>query len=92
MDRLIELLKKAQDGKTQAQFASALGVTQSMVSKVYAGNRRPGKGVITGLCRLLPEHSLEILSLFFAREDDSQHVDMTESVRDRQMVTEGKPA
>ena len=92
MDRLIELLKKAQDGKTQAEFAATLGVTQSMVSKLYAGNRRPGKGVITGLCRLLPEHSVEILSLFFAPEDDPKHVDMTPSVHDRQMAAGGKPA
>lgn len=92
MDRLIELLREAQDGKTQAQFAAMLGITQSMLSKVYAGNRRPGKGVISGLCRVLPAHSQEIQSLFFGSEYDATHDAMSEGIAERQVVPEGRPA
>lgn len=69
MGRLIEIMRACQGTLTQGEFAQLLGVSQSAISMIYSGQRRPGHGLIARLGAQYPEHKEELASaLFFAPE------------------------
>lgn len=48
MKELIRQIRE-QRNMSQAEFARAIGVSQSMISKIESGERMPGRQVIAGL-------------------------------------------
>lgn len=66
----IDWMQEAQGNGSQRQLSVRLGVSQSMVSRVLRGERMPGRKVVTGLLRLLPERAAEIERFFFAQKGD----------------------
>ncbi len=57
MDALRERLKKVREkkGKTQAEFAEAIGVSQSVVSEMESGRTKPSGAIILGVARGFPD-------------------------------------
>ena len=53
----IEILQRLQGAMTQTQFAELLGVTQSFVSQIYRGVRRPGMKVLRGVAFWWPSEA-----------------------------------
>jgi hypothetical protein len=62
---VVELLKSLQGDRTNVEFALLLGVHNSYLSKVYAGEIPVGKKLVQGLIRLCPEMRIA-LALFLA--------------------------
>jgi transcriptional regulator with XRE-family HTH domain len=52
---LIDRLKERQGDKTQAEFASYLGISQSALSRIYSGERTIGQGVARKIKRRYPD-------------------------------------
>jgi len=63
---LAELMRQLQGDESQEQFAERIGVHQTLISKIYAGEVRPGAKVVLGLERAYPGRADEIKALFFA--------------------------
>lgn len=43
---IIELMKQVQGGKSQVEFAQAVGISKQMLNNIYSGIRRPGDAVL----------------------------------------------
>lgn len=65
-------MQEAQGNGSQRQLSVRLGVSQSMVSRVLRGERMPGRKVVTGLVRLLPERAEEIERFYFEKGRDEK--------------------
>ena len=61
----IRLLRELQGNMSQVDFADMLGISQSYLSMIYAGQRGAGSMVAQGLVRSFPERRPEIVGVFF---------------------------
>lgn len=57
-------------GMSQQEFAQVIGVTQSMVAMLEAGERRPGRRTLAGLLKIAsPEQEDQLLMRLKAKDD-----------------------
>lgn len=71
--KAIELLRTCQGQESNGAFAERLGISYSMLMKMYRGIRRPGKKVFRRLAREYPEKKAVIWRVFFAENGDKRH-------------------
>ena len=55
MQDIVAALKTKQGGTTQAEFARRLGVSEALLSLVYAGRRRIGEEMARRIVRAYPD-------------------------------------
>mgnify|MGYP000934973357 CR=1 FL=1 len=65
---LTELMRELQGAESQEAFARRIGVAQTLISKIYRGERDPGIKVARGLAKAFPERIDDIQALFFGHE------------------------
>ena len=66
--RFIDLLKECQGGDSQRAFGRRIGCSQTSLSRIYSGRRRPGLKVLWGLVRAYPSLRERAIALFFASD------------------------
>lgn len=69
---LVEELKRRQAGKSQEVFAAEIGITQSMLSRLYSGERTVGKAVARRIKRRFPDLTLELASSLLAGDEQDE--------------------
>jgi transcriptional regulator with XRE-family HTH domain len=60
MASLTELLRRYQQGQSDAEYARTLGISAAMLSMIYSGARNPGLSVVRRLIRAYPAASGEV--------------------------------
>jgi len=63
---IIEKLKEKQGEKSQTEFAAELGITQSYLSKIYAGERRITLDMAKRIQVRFPELALDLAAFLLA--------------------------
>lgn len=76
---IVELLRRCQGTMSQTEFADLLGVSRSLLSMIYSGQRKAGKSVLTALARQFPETRDVVVELFFALDSHDSEDDVTDS-------------
>lgn len=64
-EQLIMALRDRQGDRTQREFALELSISESMLSRLYFGSRRPGIDVLTRIYTALPSLQSEVMSCLF---------------------------
>jgi len=64
MQNLVKGLRKRQGNQSQQDFADLLGIDQSTLSRLYSGDRRPGRKVVRGILKQFPELIPDEVALF----------------------------
>jgi transcriptional regulator with XRE-family HTH domain len=62
MDSLVGILREKQGEQTQAEFAAKLGIRQSALSMIYAGQRNIGIHSARKIAAVYPDLKDELLS------------------------------
>jgi transcriptional regulator with XRE-family HTH domain len=62
----IELMKQCQGEMTQTEFASRIGISQSLLASIYSGKRRASSRVLICLARACPCVREQVMSLFLS--------------------------
>lgn len=74
---LVDRLKERQGDKTQMQFATELGITQSALSRIYSKDRRIGPRVAGRIRARFPELSFEIAAFLLGDDMTTEQATMT---------------
>lgn len=61
-EQLIMHLRDRQRDRTQREFALELGISESMLSRLYFGSRRPGIDVLTRIYTAFPSLQSEVMN------------------------------
>jgi transcriptional regulator with XRE-family HTH domain len=72
-----ELLHSLQGDMSQSEFAAMIGVSQSLLSMIYSGERNPGRAVMMGVIHAFPDKRDLAVSVFLSPEYDKTSESMT---------------
>ena len=64
---LVDRLRERQSGRTQDEYAQFLGISRSMLSRLYSEDRQIGVDTLTRICERYPD-----LAYLFLSESVSQ--------------------
>jgi len=79
---LIESLKEKQGDKTQVEFARELGISQSVLSRIYRSERRIGRRVAAKIAERFPLMAFDLAGFLLAPDMTTGPVtDMTREQR-----------
>lgn len=68
-----DLLRRLQGEMTQQEMAAKLGITQSALSRMFAGEFLPGRETIQAMVNAYPERREEILGVFFTPDNEDRY-------------------
>lgn len=66
MSEVRRILEDLRGDEPKGAFAKRLGISWRMLNALYAGEKQPGRKVLTGLLREYPHRRDDIASLFLA--------------------------
>lgn len=69
---LIESIKHVQGSRTQREFARAIGISESALSMLYAGQRPLGPKIARRLRESHPDLTLVLADALLAKRDDGK--------------------
>jgi len=72
--QIIDVLRVCQGDSSNREFAERLGISRSMLDKIYRQIRSPGLKVLQSLTKEFPEKQRLIWQVFLAANGDIQHV------------------
>lgn len=65
-----ELLDQLRGDMTKGDFAERLGISDRMLTALYAGNRNAGRAVLKALIGEFPERRQEIVDVFLLSDEN----------------------
>lgn len=68
----ITLLRECQGQMTLTEFAQHIGISRSMLSMIFLGQRKPGRIVLTRLARAFPDKRKAIIEVFLPSNGDDR--------------------
>ena len=69
---IVELLRRCQGAMCQTDFADHLGISRSLLSMVYSGQRKPGRAVVAALVRRFPETREMVVDMYLDVDDAAE--------------------